>query len=415
MDKTHTYLYTVYDSSNCYGSNYVGGVNVYNPNFLVIENAFYNSVQNYETETCLTVQPDTNILVFNGVQDIGNCLINAADRNFLMYNFETKVCTAFDTYTNQGSCSDNLDIVLKKVTNAYGWICKLQDDNTFTDFCFQSIYADLPLSTVKQNIDVLTVRDLFTTTDINVLQQDINDWCEQVDSVQTYCTDSEQVMYNNNNDWYNSLNINVTDVELQLNIYCLQFEKTIVVTVANGVFVFDPSFTYLLKDKVYKFDVTDATNANHPLRFRSDNTNQDIAFTETNGVITISFTKVEDITIYCTNHGDSMGFSFTVKDVNPSQVTTTTQAPTTTTAVPTTTTQAPTTTVAPTITDPPTTTQEPTTTPAPSEGFPDWALYTLIGVGSAGVLAVVLYFSIKACRNGSKVEYQNVGTKPENN
>ena len=104
----------------------------------------------------------------------------------------------------------------------------------------------------------------------------------------------------------------------------LEDEITFTVTAATGKFIIDgvdkPALT-LYKGWTYTFDVSDASNANHPLRFHG-NTAQyttNVTVTGTQGqagakvVIKIPETQPTGFHYYCTNHS-GMGNTITVKD-----------------------------------------------------------------------------------------------------
>ncbi len=104
----------------------------------------------------------------------------------------------------------------------------------------------------------------------------------------------------------------------------LEDEATFTVTAATGKFIIDgvdkPALT-LYKGWTYTFDVSDASNANHPLRFHG-NTAQyttNVTVTGTQGqagakvVIKIPETQPTGFHYYCTAH-TGMGNTITVKD-----------------------------------------------------------------------------------------------------
>ena len=104
----------------------------------------------------------------------------------------------------------------------------------------------------------------------------------------------------------------------------LEDEATFTVTAASGKYIIDgvdkPALT-LYKGWTYTFDVSDASNASHPLRFHG-NTAQyttNVTVTGTQGqagakvVIKIPETQPTGFHYYCTNHS-GMGNTITVKD-----------------------------------------------------------------------------------------------------
>ena len=104
----------------------------------------------------------------------------------------------------------------------------------------------------------------------------------------------------------------------------LEDEATFTVTAATGKFIIDgvdkPALT-LYKGWTYTFDVSDASNANHPLRFQSGGSaySTNVTVTGTQGqagakvVIKIPESQPTSFQYYCTNHS-GMGNTITVKD-----------------------------------------------------------------------------------------------------
>ena len=104
----------------------------------------------------------------------------------------------------------------------------------------------------------------------------------------------------------------------------LEDEITFTVTVSGGKFVIDgvsaPALT-LYKGWTYTFDVSDATNANHPLRFYAGSSqySTNVTVTGTQGQtgakvqIVIPESQPSNFQYYCTNHS-GMGNTITVKD-----------------------------------------------------------------------------------------------------
>jgi hypothetical protein len=104
----------------------------------------------------------------------------------------------------------------------------------------------------------------------------------------------------------------------------LEDEATFTVTAATGKFIIDgvdkPALT-LYKGWTYTFDVSDASNANHPLRFYAGSSqySTNVTVTGTQGQtgakvsIKIPETQPSSFQYYCTNHS-GMGNTITVKD-----------------------------------------------------------------------------------------------------
>ena len=104
----------------------------------------------------------------------------------------------------------------------------------------------------------------------------------------------------------------------------LEDEATFTVTAATGKFIIDgvdkPALT-LYKGWTYTFDVSDASNANHPLRFQSGGSaySTNVTVTGTQGQagakvqIVIPESQPTSFQYYCTNHS-GMGNTITVKD-----------------------------------------------------------------------------------------------------
>ena len=104
----------------------------------------------------------------------------------------------------------------------------------------------------------------------------------------------------------------------------LEDEITLTVTAATGKFIIDgvdkPSLT-LYKGWTYTFDVSDASNAAHPLRFSSGGSayNTGVTVTGTQGQagakvqLVVPESQPTSFIYYCTNHS-GMGNSITVKD-----------------------------------------------------------------------------------------------------
>jgi hypothetical protein len=104
----------------------------------------------------------------------------------------------------------------------------------------------------------------------------------------------------------------------------LEDEATFTVTAATGKFIIDgvdkPALT-LYKGWTYTFDVSDASNANHPLRFYAGSSQYttNVTVTGTQGQtgakvsIKIPETQPSNFQYYCTNHS-GMGNTITVKD-----------------------------------------------------------------------------------------------------
>ena len=104
----------------------------------------------------------------------------------------------------------------------------------------------------------------------------------------------------------------------------LEDEITFTVTAATGKFIIDgvdkPALT-LYKGWTYTFDVSDASNANHPLRFSSGGSayNTGVTVTGTQGQagakvqLVVPESQPTTFIYYCTNHS-GMGNSITVKD-----------------------------------------------------------------------------------------------------
>ena len=104
----------------------------------------------------------------------------------------------------------------------------------------------------------------------------------------------------------------------------LEDEATFTVTAATGKFIIDgvdkPALT-LYKGWTYTFDVSDASNANHPLRFYAGSSqySTNVTVTGTQGQagakvsIKIPETQPANFQYYCTNHS-GMGNTITVKD-----------------------------------------------------------------------------------------------------
>ena len=104
----------------------------------------------------------------------------------------------------------------------------------------------------------------------------------------------------------------------------IEDEVTFTVTAATGKFIIDgvdkPALT-LYKGWTYTFDVSDASNANHPLRFSSGGSayNTGVTITGTQGQagakvqLVVPESQPTSFIYYCTNHS-GMGNSITVKD-----------------------------------------------------------------------------------------------------
>ncbi len=104
----------------------------------------------------------------------------------------------------------------------------------------------------------------------------------------------------------------------------IEDEVTFTVTAATGKFIIDgvdkPALT-LYKGWTYTFDVSDASNANHPFRFYAGSSqySTNVTVTGTQGqagakvVIKIPETQPSNFQYYCTNHS-GMGNTITVKD-----------------------------------------------------------------------------------------------------
>ena len=104
----------------------------------------------------------------------------------------------------------------------------------------------------------------------------------------------------------------------------LEDEITLTVTAATGKFIIDgvdkPALT-LYKGWTYTFDVSDASNANHPLRFSSGGSpyNTGVVVTGTQGQagakvqLVVPETQPTTFAYYCTQHS-GMGNTITVKD-----------------------------------------------------------------------------------------------------
>ena len=104
----------------------------------------------------------------------------------------------------------------------------------------------------------------------------------------------------------------------------LEDEITFTITAATGKFIVDgvdkPAVT-LYKGWTYTFDVSDASNANHPLRFSSGGSayNTGVTVTGTQGQsgakvqLVVPESQPASFIYYCTNHS-GMGNSITVKD-----------------------------------------------------------------------------------------------------
>ena len=104
----------------------------------------------------------------------------------------------------------------------------------------------------------------------------------------------------------------------------IEDEVTFTVTAATGKFIIDsvdkPALT-LYKGWTYTFDVSDASNANHPLRFSSGGSayNTGVTVTGTQGQagakvqLVVPESQPTSFIYYCTNHS-GMGNSITVKD-----------------------------------------------------------------------------------------------------
>ena len=104
----------------------------------------------------------------------------------------------------------------------------------------------------------------------------------------------------------------------------LEDEITFTVTAATGKFIIDgvdkPALT-LYKGWTYTFDVSDASNANHPLRFKSGGSayNTGVTVTGTQGQagakvqLVVPESQPTSFIYYCTNHS-GMGNTITVKD-----------------------------------------------------------------------------------------------------
>jgi uncharacterized protein YjbI with pentapeptide repeats len=104
----------------------------------------------------------------------------------------------------------------------------------------------------------------------------------------------------------------------------IEGSETFTVTVANSVFVIDgtnnPVLT-LRKGWTYTFDVSDASNSGHPLRFRTGTSTAYTTGVTTSGTAgnagaTVVFVVPDDapsnLRYYCTAHGNSMGNTITV-------------------------------------------------------------------------------------------------------
>ena len=113
-------------------------------------------------------------------------------------------------------------------------------------------------------------------------------------------------------------------------------EKTYVVTVTNpgsgNVFVLDgvnnPTIT-MFRGNTYIFDLSNGTNATHPIAFKDGSGNAWTSGVTTTGTAGQSGAKVEfevpstapsSMRYYCSTHGNSMGNTITVKDSNVSLV-----------------------------------------------------------------------------------------------
>ena len=104
----------------------------------------------------------------------------------------------------------------------------------------------------------------------------------------------------------------------------IEDEITFTVTAATGKFIIDgvdkPALT-LYKGWTYTFDLSDASNANHPLRFSSGGSayNTGVTVTGTQGQagakvqLVVPESQPTSFTYYCTNHS-GMGNTITVKD-----------------------------------------------------------------------------------------------------
>ena len=140
-----------------------------------------------------------------------------------------------------------------------------------------------------------------------------------------------------------SANSNVTAVATNIsnvNTVAGIFEgtATYTVTVQGGVFyintgsgvVSKPALS-LVKGFTYTFDVSDNTNATHPLRIKSDaGGDQTVTVTGTQGQAgaTVVYTPAypsapSDLRYYCSTHGNAMGNTITMNNPNTTTQTTT--------------------------------------------------------------------------------------------
>ena len=122
----------------------------------------------------------------------------------------------------------------------------------------------------------------------------------------------------------NSVTTGSSNGSLDIVADVLEDEITFTVTAATGKFIIDgvdkPALT-LYKGWTYTFDVSDATNATHPLRFSSGGSayNTNVTVTGTQGqagakvAIKIPESQPTSFIYYCTSHS-GMGNSITVKD-----------------------------------------------------------------------------------------------------
>ena len=122
----------------------------------------------------------------------------------------------------------------------------------------------------------------------------------------------------------NSASTGSSNGSLEIVADALEDEITFTVTAATGKFIIDgvdkPALT-LYKGWTYTFDVSDASNANHPLRFSSGGSaySTGVTVTGTQGQagakvqLVVPESQPTSFIYYCTNHS-GMGNSITVKD-----------------------------------------------------------------------------------------------------
>ena len=278
--------------------------------------------------TTATLTPSSGtITIANGAGSGNTVTITGAPLIPQGFGFLVQSTSTTHTYTFHRlvPIATQVDVVASNITNIVNAGANVADINNFADLYI--ISASQP--TQRNDGSSLTEGDLWYDSSNDNLQvytgsafsiitpsQSVLDDVAIVSGAITYSEDLGLIT--------NPVSTGSSNGSLDIVADALEDEITLTVTAATGKFIIDgvdkPALT-LYKGWTYTFDVSDASNANHPLRFYAGSSqySTNVTVTGTQGQagakvqIVIPESQPTNFQYYCTNHS-GMGNTITVKD-----------------------------------------------------------------------------------------------------